>query len=72
MTQPLMEACKESLHTDLSPLAACLVLGVDLAGTMDGLGWFWREHQAPLKMLSPDELAAVVKVKDRQKVALEV
>lgn len=54
----------------MTACAACLVLGVELAASLSDLAAYWQENQSALRMLAPDELAAVVAVKDQRKSAL--
>lgn len=71
MTGPLMAAVsKETLHTDASPLGACLWLGIETAPSLAALAKFWAGHQRALRMLTQNELVALTNVKDQRKVTL--
>ena len=67
---PLMAATREDPLLAVGLLKACLALGIETAPTMQGLAAFWRGHQGPLKMLLPDELAEIEKLKDGRKATL--
>ena len=51
-------------------IAACLILGIDLARSLADLGAFWRDNQAALQLLRHVDLGPVVARKDARKVEL--
>lgn len=51
----------------MTVLLDCVLWGIELCGNPLELNRWWKQHQAALKALSPEELAVVVAAKERAK-----
>lgn len=56
---------------EVSLLRATIELAIDLTRDLPGLAAFWRAHQHALRLLSPEDLAQVVALKDHRKRLLQ-